>query len=163
MMGSGRYATLCSAVLLVLAAGCVTTDPVSGREDVPDMHYIVESEKSFEQASSDPAAAVKNNGYGVLTVHDLGATLRKKDEVFKEECKIFECCNPRHAAEALSADMRMNMALPCRISVYTDGGKTKIGMIRPKQMLPGLSDDPALARIAEEVEAKTIRMIDEAK
>ena len=38
------------------------------------MYYIVESQKSFEQAAADLEVAVKNNGFGVLHVHDLGAT-----------------------------------------------------------------------------------------
>ena len=46
---------------------------------------------------------------------------------------------------------------------YTDGGKTMIGLIRPAQILSGLSDDPELARVAQEVEEATIRMVDEAK
>jgi uncharacterized protein (DUF302 family) len=59
--------------------------------------------------------------------------------------------------------MRLNMALPCRISVFTDNGRTKIGLIRPAKMLAGLSDDPALTEVASEVEEKTIAMIDQAK
>ena len=59
--------------------------------------------------------------------------------------------------------MRLNMALPCRISVFTENGTTKIGTIRPVQMLSMLSQEAALAQIASEVEAKIIQMIDEAK
>lgn len=127
------------------------------------MYYIVETEKSFEQASEDLDAAVKKHGFGVLHVHDLGNTLRSKGIAFEEQCKVFEVCNPGQAAKVLSADMRLNMALPCRISVYTDNGKTNIGLIKPAQMLAGLSQDPTLVEVSEEVEAKTIQMIDEAK
>ena len=52
---------------------------------------------------------------------------------------MFEVCNPGQAAKVLATDMRLNMALPCRISVYTEQGKTKIGLIKPVQMLAGLS------------------------
>jgi uncharacterized protein (DUF302 family) len=127
------------------------------------MYYIVETEKSFEQASADLGESVKNHGFGVLHIHDLGETLRSKGIEFAEQCKIFEVCNPRQAAKVLAADMRLNMALPCRISVFTDNGRTKIGLIRPAKMLSGLSDDPALTEVASEVEEKTIAMIDEAK
>jgi len=127
------------------------------------MYYIVESEKSFDQASEDLDAAVKEHGFGVLHIHDLGTTLRSKGIPFEEECKVFEVCNPGQAAKVLSTDMRLNMALPCRISVFTDKGKTKIGLIKPAQMLAFLSQDPALVEVSEEVEAKTIEMIDEAK
>jgi uncharacterized protein (DUF302 family) len=99
----------------------------------------------------------------VLHIHDLGNTLRTKGIAFDEECKVFEVCNPVQAAKVLSTDMRLNMALPCRISVYTEKGKTKIGLIKPVQMLSALSKDEALAVVAKEVEDKTIQMVDEAK
>ena len=126
------------------------------------MYYIVETDKSFNQASEDLDAAVKRNGFGVLHVHDLGATLRSKDVPFDEECKIFEVCNPVQAGKVLSADMRLNMALPCRISVFTDQGKTKIGLLKPLDMLSTLSQEVALIQVATEVESKTIQMVDEA-
>jgi len=127
------------------------------------MYYIVETKKTFEQAAADLDAAVKRHQFGVLHVHDLGATLRSKGMEFGEECKVFEVCSPRHAANVLATDMRLNMALPCRISIYTEAGKTRIGLIRPAPMLGMLSDDPALAAIAHEVETATVRMVDEAK
>jgi len=127
------------------------------------MYYIVESSKSFDQASTDLAAAVVRHGFGVLHVHDLGGTLRGKGMAFDEECKVFEVCNPGQAAKVLSTDMRLNMALPCRISVFTDKGQTKIGLIKPVQMLAALSQDAALVQVANEVEEKTIQMVDEAK
>ena len=71
--------------------------------------------------------------------------------------------NPMQAAKVLASDMRLNMALPCPISVFTDGSKTEIGLIRPEQMLASLSDEPALREVAKEVEMKTIQLIDDAK
>lgn len=127
------------------------------------MYYIVESEKSFDQASADLEAAVKRHGFGVMHVHDVGATLRGKGVAFAEQCKVFEVCNPQQAAKVMSADMRLNMALPCRISVFTEKGGTRIGMVKPGGMLAALSADPGLAPVAREVEAKTMLMIDEAK
>ncbi len=127
------------------------------------MYYIVDTDKSFDQAVEDLDVAVKRNDFGVLHVHDLGGTLRSKGIDFEEQCKVFEVCNPVQAAKVLSTDMRLNMALPCRISVFTDGGKTRIGLIKPAQMLSALSDDAALVEVAYEVEATTVRMVDEAK
>jgi uncharacterized protein (DUF302 family) len=127
------------------------------------MYYIVESGKSFDQASADLEIAVKRNGFGVLHIHDLGSTLRGKGVTFEEQCRIFEVCNPGHAAKVLANDMRLNMALPCRISVFTEKGKTMIGLIKPTKILSALSQDAALAQVAKEVEEITIKMVDEAK
>ena len=127
------------------------------------MYYIVATDKSFDRASTDLAAAVVRHGFGVLHVHDLGVTLRSKGIAFAEECKVFEVCNPVQAVKVLATDMRLNMALPCRISVFTEQGKTKIGLIKPMQMLAALSQEAALVQVAREVEEKTIQMVDEAK
>jgi uncharacterized protein (DUF302 family) len=127
------------------------------------MYYMVDSDKSFEQASADLEEAVKRHEFGVLHIHDLGNTLRSKGVEFAEQCKVFEVCNPGQAAKVLATDMRLNMALPCRISVYTEHGKTKLGLIKPVDMLATLSQDEALLRVAREVEDATVRMIDEAR
>lgn len=126
------------------------------------MYYIVETSKSFAKAVEDLDSAVKAHQFGVMHVHDIGNTLRSKGVDFAEECKVFEVCNPNQAAKVMASDMSMNMALPCRISVYTEKGKTLIGMIRPEAMLKLLSQDPALSAVAAEVETATIQMIDEA-
>ena len=127
------------------------------------MYYIVESGKSFEQAVTDLEAAVKRNEFGVLHIHDLGNTLRSKGIAFAENCKVFEVCNPGQAGKVLSTDIRLNMALPCRISVYTEQGKTRIGLIKPVLMLAALSQDATLVKVAQEVEARTRKMIDESR
>lgn len=127
------------------------------------MYYIAETAKPFDQAVQDLDAAVRRHGFGVLHVHDIGATLRSKGVPFERQCKVFEVCNPQQAARVMQTDMRLNMALPCRLSVYTEGRHTFIGMIEPDHMLGMLSDDPALQSIASEVEAQTRTMIDEAR
>jgi len=119
--------------------------------------------ESLRTMTSALDKAVKSNGFGVLHIHDLGETLRSKGIEFGEKCRIFEVCNPKQAAKVLSADMRLNMALPCRISVYTENGSTKIGLIKPAQMLSALSDNEQLHHIAAEVESITMAMVDEAK
>jgi len=126
------------------------------------MQYLIETKKTFEAACVDLAAAVTRNGFGVLQKHDLGTSLRSKGVAFAEQCAIFEVCNPVHAGEVLAKNMLMNMALPCRISVFTEAGITKIGMFLPTALLGAMSPDPELMAVAVAVEEKTRRMIDEA-
>lgn len=128
-----------------------------------DIYHIVETKKSFAQASDDLAAAIARHQFGVLHVHDLGATLRSKGVEFAEQCKVLEVCQPRQAARVLATDLRLNMALPCRVSVWTENGATRIGMIEPQAMLAQLSREPALAQVAQEVGATLRQAIDEAK
>ena len=124
--------------------------------------FIVNTTKSFDNACADLEASVINHGFGVMAVHDLGQTLRSKGVSFSESCRVFEVCNPQQAATVLRSDMTLNMALPCRISVYTDAGHTRIGMIRPAEMLHALSNDPELIDVAQQVDASTSAMINDA-
>ena len=59
--------------------------------------------------------------------------------------------------------MRLNMSLPCRISVFSQKGKIQTGLIKPMQMLSALSQDPALVDVAQEVEQQTIQMVNDAR
>jgi uncharacterized protein (DUF302 family) len=127
------------------------------------MLYIVESQKTVDAATRDLEEAVKRHRFGVLHVHNLQQTLQQKGVDFPHECRILEVCNPQRALQVLTQEMAVNMALPCRISVYEEGGHTKIGMIKPTALLALFPPTPALQAVAEEVERETITMIEEAK
>ena len=124
--------------------------------------FIADTTKSFEQASADLQDAIVAQDFGVLAVHDLGHTLRSKGIDFSDDCRIYDICNPGQAARVLMNDMTLNMALPCRISVFTEGHQTRIGMIRPEGMLKTLSSDPDLMEVARDVESATKAIIEAA-
>jgi uncharacterized protein (DUF302 family)/RNA polymerase-binding transcription factor DksA len=126
------------------------------------MYYIVPAAKSVDDATRDLEAAVRRHQFGVLHVLDLKETLTKKGFAFGPQCRIFEVCNPLQATRVLQRDMRLNMALPCRISVFEDQGATKIGTILPAELLRALSHDRGLAEVAETVETTIKAIIDEA-
>lgn len=127
------------------------------------MLFIVETAKSFETASKDLEEAVKRRKYGVLHIHDLQATMKSKGIDFPSRVKIFEVCNPQRAEKVLTANITVNLALPCRISVFEEDGKVKIGMIRPSFLLSVFPDQPGLKSEAEAVEKDTIGIIEDAK
>jgi RNA polymerase-binding protein DksA len=126
------------------------------------MYYIVPAAKSVDDAARDLEAAVRKHQFGVLHVLDLKETLTKKGFPLGPQCRIFEVCNPLQATRVLQRDMRLNMALPCRISVFEDQGATKIGTILPAELLRALSHDRGLAEVAETVEATIKAIIDDA-
>lgn len=126
------------------------------------MYYIVSTANTVDDAGLALEAAVRKHAFGVLHVLDLKETLTKKGHPLGPQCKIFEICNPQQATRVLQRDMRLNMALPCRVSVFEDKGTTKIGMILPAEMLRALSHDRELGEIAETVEATIKVIIDEA-
>lgn len=114
------------------------------------------------EAAARLTTALLQRKFGVLHVHNLKDTLNSKGVPFETECQVLEVCNPTQAAKVLTEDIDLNMALPCRVSVYEKDGKTKIGMMSPKVMLEGLSDSSVLHEVAEEVEAVLEAAIEEA-
>jgi uncharacterized protein (DUF302 family) len=126
------------------------------------MKYILTSEHSVPDAVERLTAALLARQFGVLHIHDLTSTLNSKGVPFEPECRVMEVCNPQQAAKVLSEDIDLNMALPCRVSVYEKKGQTCIGMISPKEMLQTLSNSPRLAEVANEVEATLKAAMDEA-
>jgi uncharacterized protein (DUF302 family) len=121
------------------------------------MLHIVRSSKSLERVAADLEAAVVRNKFGVLGVHDLRAKMAEKGVPFGRECRIYEVCNPHQARTVLETNMTISTALPCRISIYEEGGRTVLATIKPTAMLD-LYGSPELKRVAEEVEA-TITVI----
>jgi uncharacterized protein (DUF302 family) len=106
--------------------------------------------------------ALVQRKFGVLHIHNLTKTLNSKGVPFKPECQILEVCNPLQAAKVLGEDIDLNMALPCRVSVYEKDGKTCIGMLSPREMLAELSESPMLQDVAKEVESVLTEAIEEA-
>lgn len=126
------------------------------------MKYMVESTKPVHTLLEDFQAAVKRNSFGVLNIHDLQQTLKNKGFELNNACYVLDVCNPGQAKKVLDEDMQMNIALPCRVSVFQEDGTSKVAMIKPTSMLAGLSDSADLMKIAEEVETQIIKMIAEA-
>ena len=127
------------------------------------MYFIVDSDKTFDSARKDLESAIQEFEFGILHIHDLADTLLSKGFDFNEECQVFEICNPRKAAEIMSVDMKLNMYLPCRISIYTEAGNTKIGFIRPTEMLAPLLLNSKLSDLVHAVEEKLMLMAEKAK
>jgi uncharacterized protein (DUF302 family) len=118
------------------------------------MRYTIETTKTPTTAVEDLRAAAAKHGFGVLHAYDLKETLTSKGFPLEHACHILEVCNPQQASKVLAEDMGMNIALPCRISVYEEGGKTKIATALPTKLLSALSDSPGLEVVAQDVEAK---------
>jgi len=127
------------------------------------MFYIVESSKSFYEATFDLAPTIQRLGFVILATHDLGEILQRREIDLDDECQIFEICNYRYAEKLLAIDMRLSLTLPWRISVFTENGATKIGVSRPDMMVATLGENTELARIAAEIEAKLVMIVDDAR
>ncbi|MBN2872949.1 MAG: DUF302 domain-containing protein [Halothiobacillaceae bacterium] len=119
------------------------------------------SPHDFETTCQRLGDAVAANGFGLLHTHDIHGTLNAKGVDFSPQCRVFEVCNPKRAAEVLAVRMDLANALPCRIAVYEREGDVIVSMIRPTDMLAMLSDDAKLASVARDVEQTMDRMLTE--
>lgn len=126
------------------------------------MIYKKQTGKSVAAAFETMQAAVKAHGFGVLHTYDFKQTLADKGFALTNGCIVMEVCNPKQASEVLAVDMTLNMALPCRVSVYEQDGATWIGMVPPTEQLSLISGDERIAEAARGVEAAMKEMIDEA-
>jgi uncharacterized protein (DUF302 family) len=126
------------------------------------MIYERKSGKAVEAAARDLAGAVERHGFGVLHSYDFKATLAAKGQPIEPECRVLEVCNPAQAREVLTNDITLNMALPCRLSVFERDGHTIIGMVPPSDVLGLISDSAELRKVADDVEATMKAIIDEA-
>lgn len=99
--------------------------------------------------------------FGVIAVHDLQETLKKKGVDLAMECRIYEVCNPRQAKKVLDADGAISTALPCRISVYGSPKGYTLATMRPTEMMKAFAN-PAIEPVAQEVEAVILQMMQDA-
>jgi uncharacterized protein (DUF302 family) len=118
-------------------------------------------DKSVGEAAIALHAAVEANHFGVMQVHNLKETMTKKGAEFERECLIFEVCQPQQAKRVLDQNMSVSTALPCRISIYEEGGKTILATLKPTTLL-AMFNSPQLEGVAQEVEHTIVKIMKEA-
>ena len=119
------------------------------------------TEKTVSEAAAALQNAVKDNYFGVMQVHNLQETMIKKGVEFAHECLIFEVCQPQKAKKVLDQNMSVCTALPCRISIFEEGGKTILATLKPTTLL-ALFNTPQQEAVAQEVEDTIVKIMTEA-
>lgn len=127
------------------------------------MFYIVESSKSFAEVIFDLEPVVQRLGFVVLQMQDLAELLLQREIDFDEDCQVFDLCNYRFMEKLLQCDKRLSLLQPWRISVFTENGATKIGLIRPQALAGAFKTSPVLTRTLAEMEEKLIQIVDETR
>jgi len=113
---------------------------------------------SQTEAIEKVTAALKVEGFGVLTEIDVKATMKKKLEVDVAPYMILGACNPNLAHRAMQAVPEVGLLLPCNVIVYETGaGQTTISIIDPIAMM-SVVDNPTLAEVANEARARLERV-----
>ncbi len=125
------------------------------------MLFKLSTDKTVSVAAAALQAAVQANHFGVMQVHNLKETMAKKGVEFAHECLIFEVCQPQQAKKVLDQNMSVSTALPCRISIFEEGGKTILATLKPTTLL-SMFNEPQLKGVAQEVEDTMVKIMQEA-
>lgn len=114
----------------------------------------------YELAVDKVTAALKEEGFGVLTEIDIQATLKKKLDVDFQKYIILGACNPVLANQALNAELEIGLLLPCNVIVYeTSAGQTMVSIVDPHIML-GVVNNADLNHVADEARGRLQRVLD---
>jgi len=121
-------------------------------KELPEMDYDVAVERTTELLAAE--------GFGVLTEIDIKATLKKKLDLDFKRYVILGACNPELAHQALSGEPILGVLLPCNVVVMDrEGGGVIVAAFKPTAGF-SLVDNPEVAPIAEQVEEKMRRVLD---
>ncbi|WP_078427968.1 DUF302 domain-containing protein [Alkalihalobacterium alkalinitrilicum] len=121
-------------------------------------HYTVETDQSTEEIIKTLEANLKKDKFGVLWEFDVQQKLNQTGLEFSQPFTVLEVCNPHEAKRVLDKNILVGYFLPCKIVVYSDEGKTKIGMPKPTALIQSV-DDEELNAIANDIEKRLIASI----
>ena len=124
-------------------------------------YYITKTvESNFEDTLERATAALKEQGFGVLTDIDVQETLKKKLDVEFRKYRILGACNPPFAYQALQAEGKIGVLLPCNMIVQeTVDGDVEVSAMDPAEAM-GMIDNPDLKEVAEQVRSRLQRVVD---
>ncbi len=103
-------------------------------------------------------AALRTEGFGVLTEIDVAATLRAKLGVERAPYLILGACNPPFADRAIALDPAIGALLPCNVVLRGDGDAVVVEAMDPKAVL-ALVDEAGVDEIANEIRARLVRVL----
>jgi uncharacterized protein (DUF302 family) len=114
----------------------------------------------YEAAVERTAAALKAEGFGVLTTIDVRQTLKQKLDHDFRKYVILGACNPPLADRALHAELEVGLLLPCNVVVYENGpGESVVAAMAPLAALGVVGPNPVLGEVATEADARLRRAL----
>jgi uncharacterized protein (DUF302 family) len=114
---------------------------------------------SYDQAIDKVTGLLKDEGFGVLTEIDVKDTLKKKLDVNFKKYKILGACNPNFAHQALQAEDKIGVMLPCNVIVEENEDSTvEVSAVNPVASMQAVSND-GLQPIADKVRKRLEKAI----
>lgn len=124
--------------------------------------YRTELNMDYEQAVEKVTAALKEEGFGVLTNIDMQATLKQKLDVDFRKYAILGACNPPLASQSLKTQLNIGLLLPCNVIVYEDDNGSVVEILDPLKMME-IAGNPDLEPVAQEAQNRLKRAIESLK
>ncbi len=114
----------------------------------------------YRDAVEKTRAALKEQGFGVLTEIDVQKTMKEKLDADFRPYVILGACNPALAHQALQADLGVGLLLPCNVIVYDNGdGTSSVEALDPEAALGIVGDNPVIATVARDAKARLQRVV----
>jgi len=115
----------------------------------------------FDSAVDRTIEALGDEGFGVLADIDVQATFAEKLGEDFRKYRILGACNPPKAHEGLTKDPNLGALLPCNVVVYeNDDGGVVVSAVDTETLI-GVTEDPELIAVAEEIGERFDRVLDE--
>jgi len=115
---------------------------------------------AYEQAVERATAALKEEGFGVLTTIDVKQTLKQKLDAQFRKYVILGPCNPTLAHQALQAETEIGLLLPCNVVVYEHGPtESVVAVLAPLPTMGLVGENAVLSGIAREADARLRRAL----
>lgn len=115
------------------------------------------TDTSFDQALTKTLAALKAEGFGVLSEIDVQKAMKEKLGVDMPGYRILGACNPPLAHQALQAEIDIGLLLPCNVIVREEApSRVVVGFLDPQVMVK-LVDKPDVKRVSDEAEQRLRR------
>lgn len=121
--------------------------------------FTKELNVSFDQAVETVTAALKKEGFGILTKIDVREKFKEKLGLEFRNYVILGACSPANAHKAILAEENIGLMLPCNVIVHEKDGKSVVGIIKPTVAM-GMIDNAGLKPLALEVEARLKTVFD---
>lgn len=116
--------------------------------------------KSFDETTEWVKDELKKEGFGVLTEIDVSQTLKKRIDVDFKKYKILGACSPRHAYQALTAEDKIGVFLPCNVVVEEhENGEVEVSAVDPVASMISVGNNN-LGDIAVEIQQKLKQVIE---
>lgn len=113
----------------------------------------------FDDVVVRTTAALKEQGFGVLTTIDVKKTLREKIDVNFRRYTILGACHPHSAHAVLTADPDVGLLLPCNVVVWEDGDAVVVKVVNPKAMF-ALVDNADLLPVVQDIDSRLRRALE---